>query len=378
MNNNVLIIAGEASGDQHGASLIEEMKLIKPQLNLLGIGGDKMIAQGFDAIYHIKDMAFLGFAEIIRHLPFIKKVQRDIIKTVKQNKIKNAILVDYPGFNLSIAKKLKKIGVKIIFYISPQIWAWRKNRINKIKNLVDKMIVIFPFEKEMYDKANIDCNYVGHPLVEQISEYSFLSKEDLFNNFELDKEKEILLIMPGSRKQEIRKIFPEIIRAAKRLAEKYDLQPVIACAGNIDEKIFSRSSDAQNFKIIKGHTYDLLKYSKFGIIKSGTSTLEAGYFGLPSVIVYVTSKITYIIGKALIKIDNIALANIVAGETIYDELIQDDVNEENIFLKSDKILGSETVYNSIKYKLKIIREKLTEEGASKKAAEVIVSSLNES
>ena len=378
MNNNILIIAGEASGDQHGASLIEEINLLKPDLKLLGIGGDKMIAQGFEAIYHIKDMAFLGFAEIIRHLPFIKKVQRDIIKTVKQNDIRTAVLVDYPGFNLSIAKKLKKIGVKIIFYISPQIWAWRKNRINKIKKLVDKMIVIFPFEKEMYDDANIDCDYVGHPLVEQISEYPFLSKEELFNNFELDKEKEILLIMPGSRKQEVRKIFPEIIRAAKRISEKHNLQPVIACAANIDEKIFSVSNDIQNFKIIKGNTYDLLKHSKFGIIKSGTSTLEAGYFGLPAVIVYVTSKITYLIGKALIKIDNIALANIVAGETIYDELIQHDVNEENIFLKSDKVLSSETVYSSIKNKLEIIREKLTEEGASKKAAEVIVSSLNES
>ena len=377
MNNNVLIIAGEASGDQHSASLIEEIKLIKPDIKLLGIGGDKMISQGFEALYHIKDMAFLGFAEIIRHLPFIKKVQRDIIKAVKKNDVRTAILVDYPGFNLSIAKKLKKIGVKIIFYISPQIWAWRKGRINKIKQLVDKMIVIFPFEKEMYENANIDCDYVGHPLVEQISEYPFLSKEELFNNFELDREKEILLIMPGSRKQEIRKIFPEIIKAAKKLSEKYELQPVIACAGNIDEKIFARSASAQNFKIIKGHTYDLLKHSKFGIIKSGTSTLEAGYFGLPAIIVYITSKITYVIGKALIKIENIALANIVAGETIYDELIQDDVNEKNIFLKSDNILSSDLVYNSIKNKLKIIREKLTEQGASRKAAHVIVSSLNE-
>jgi lipid-A-disaccharide synthase len=377
LNKNILIIAGESSGDQHAASLIEEIKLIMPELKMFGVGGNKMIEQGFSAQYHIKDMAFLGFTEIVRHLPFIKKVQKDIIKTVRENNIKLAVLVDYPGFNLSIAKKLKKIGVKIVYYISPQIWAWRKGRINKIKQLVDKMIVIFPFEKLMYDKANIDCDYVGHPLAEQISEYDFLSKEELINKFGLDKEKEILLIMPGSRKQEVRKIFPEIIKAANRLKQKYNLQPVIACAANIEEKIFYKSNNFENFKIIKGHTYDLLKHSKFGIIKSGTSTLEAGYFGLPAIVVYVTGKITYMIGKALIKIKNIALANIVAGETIYAELIQDDVNEENIFLNCDQVLGSETVYSSIKNKLKIIREKLSEEGASKKAAHAVVKSINE-
>ena len=145
---NILLIAGEASGDQHGASLMEEMKLITPKLNMFGIGGENMIAQGLNAVYNIKDMAFLGFTEIIRHLPFIKKVQRDIVKTAKENKIKHAILIDYPGFNLNIAKKLKKIGIKIIYYISPQLWAWRKGRIKKIKKLVDKMIVIFPFEKK--------------------------------------------------------------------------------------------------------------------------------------------------------------------------------------------------------------------------------------
>ncbi len=374
MKNNILIIAGEASGDQHGASLIKEIKDLNPGLKLIGIGGDKMIEQGLDALYHIKKMAFLGFTEIIRHLPFIKKVQRDLIISVKENDIKLAVLIDYPGFNLSIAKKLKNIGVRIVYYISPQIWAWRKGRINKIKKLVDKMIVIFPFEKEMYDKAQIECEYVGHPLVEQIFEYPFLTKDELFDKFDLEKDKEILLIMPGSRKQEVRKIFPEIIRAANRLNSQYNLQSIIACAANIDEKMFYGT---QNFKIIKGHTYDLLKHSKFGIIKSGTSTLEAGYFGLPAVIVYITGKITYIIGKSLIKIKNIALANIVAGDTIYDELIQDDVNEENIYDKCNKVLSSETVYDSIKSRLNIIKEKLPEKGASRKAAEAIVASINE-
>ncbi|MBL1212344.1 MAG: lipid-A-disaccharide synthase [Ignavibacteriae bacterium] len=377
LESNILIIAGEASGDQHGASLMEEIKLIAPNLNLFGIGGDKMITQGLNAVYHIRNMAFLGFTEIIRHLPFIKKVQRDIVKTVKEKNIKHAILIDYPGFNLSIAKKLKKIGIKIFYYISPQLWAWRKGRINKIKKLVDKMIVIFPFEKKMYDEAGIDCEYVGHPLVEQISEYPFLTKDELFAKLNLDTNKEILLIMPGSRKQEVRKIFPEIINAAEKLCVKYNMQPVIARAGNISESLFFENHKFENIKIVKGYTYDLLKHSKFGIIKSGTSTLEAGYFGLPGVIVYITSKVTYTIGKALIKINNIALANIVAGETIYDELIQNDVNEKNIFEKSDRILGSETIYNSIKNKLEIIKVKLTKEEASKKAAKVIVTSLNE-
>ena len=186
-----MIIAGEVSGDLHGASLIVELKKLDRRLNIYGIGGDKMKAAGMNIVYHINKMAFLGFAEIIKHLPFIRKVQNDLIKVVKEKNIKNVVLIDYPGFNLSIAKKLKAFGVNIIYYISPQVWAWGAGRINKMKKLVDKMLVVFPFEEELYKKHGVDVEFVGHPLLERISEYNFLTREQLFEKFNLEKGKEI-------------------------------------------------------------------------------------------------------------------------------------------------------------------------------------------
>ncbi len=237
-NNKLMLITGEVSGDLIGASLIKELKSLNPDLKVTGIGGDRMKSAGMDLIYHTDQMAFLGFVEVVKHLPFIHQVQKKLIDRIKSEKINCVVLIDYPGFNLSIAKKLKPLGVKIIYYVSPQIWAWAKGRVKKVKRLVDKMLVVFPFEVEFYKKENVNVEYVGHPLVERINQYNFLSKDEFFSKFNLDKEKEILLIMPGSRKQEVKEIFPEVIKAAKILADKFNLQVVVARSKNIEEKYF--------------------------------------------------------------------------------------------------------------------------------------------
>lgn len=372
-----MIIAGEASGDLHGASLIKELKAFDPGIEVYGIGGDKMIAQGMTALYNIRQMAFLGFVEVIRHLPFIKKVQRDLIAKINSENINTIVLIDYPGFNLDIAKKLNAMNKKLIYYISPQVWAWGKGRIKKIKEIIDKMLVVFPFEETMYRENGVDSIYVGHPLIEHIENYSFLSKEKLYNKFDLESGKEILLLMPGSRKQEIKKIFPACIEAAERLAADFNMQTVVACSENIDEKFFYEHTDKNNFKIVKGFTYDLLKHSRFGIVKSGTSTLEAGIFQMPFIVVYSTSALTYFIGKLLVKIKNIAMANILLGETVIDELIQNDVNVSNIYVKASRILLDKDLYAEIKKKLGKIKTKLGGSGASKRAAEIIYAELNE-
>lgn len=372
-----MIIAGEASGDLHGASLIRELKAFDPGIEVYGIGGDKMIAQGMTALYNIRQMAFLGFVEVIRHLPFIKKVQRDLIAKINSENINTIVLIDYPGFNLDIAKKLNAMNKKLIYYISPQVWAWGKGRIKKIKEIIDKMLVVFPFEETMYRENGVDSIYVGHPLIEHIENYSFLSKEKLYNKFDLESGKEILLLMPGSRKQEIKKIFPACIEAAERLAADFNMQTVVACSENIDKNFFYEHTDKNNFKIVKGFTYDLLKHSRFGIVKSGTSTLEAGIFQMPFIVVYSTSALTYFIGKLLVKIKNIAMANIILGETVIDELIQNDVNVSNIYVKASRILLDKDLYAEIKKKLGKIKTKLGGSGASKRAAEIIYAELNE-
>ncbi|MFH1198216.1 MAG: lipid-A-disaccharide synthase [bacterium] len=377
MTKKILIVAGEASGDLHGSSLIREMKKIDNNYEFLGIGGDRMIAAGLNAKYHIKDMAFLGFFEILKHLPFIRRVKNDLLKLVEVEGITSVILIDYPGFNLNIAGKLKERGVKIIYYISPQIWAWGKNRINKIKKLVDKMIVVFPFEESIYLKAGVDAEYAGHPLIAGINNYSFVPKEQFMIEQKLDNAKKILLVMPGSRLQEIKRIFPESIKAASRLAKEYNLQIVVACAQNLDENLFESFKAQFDFKVVKGFTYELLKYSHLGIIKSGTSTLEAGLFSLPCVVVYSTSWISYKIGKALIKVTNIAMANLILGETVMPELIQHDANENKIFEECKKLLDDDGIYDTMKKKLSGIREILKGENGSAKAAQIILSTINE-
>ncbi len=380
-NKNVLIIAGEASGDLHGASLIRELIKLDSSLKLFGIGGNKMQTEGMELIYHIDKMAFLGFVEVIKHLPFIKKVQRDLIEEVKRRNVTEVVLIDYPGFNLSIAKKLKRLkpelDLELIYYITPQVWAWGKGRVNKIRKLFKKILVVFPFEEKFFKEKNVNAEFVGHPLIQEINAYDFISRSLLDKKFDLDPAKEILLLLPGSRKQEVKSIFPEAIKAASKIADELDMQIVVACSSNIDEKVFYEMTDIKNFKVIKDQTYDLLRHAKFGIVKSGTSTLEAGLLELPMVIVYKTSLLTYTIGKSLVKIKNFGMANIVLDEQVVPELIQNKANADNIYDETKNILSDEELLNHIKMKLSRIKKILGDKDAPKNAAKIIYSLLNE-
>ncbi len=372
-----MIIAGEASGDMHGASLINEVKKIDPSVEIFGIGGNRMIEAGMNAQYNIKKMAFLGFIEVIQHLPFIKKVQNELIEKVISENISTIVLIDYPGFNLDIAKKLKRLNKKIIYYISPQVWAWGKGRIKKIKGLVSKMIVVFPFEEKLYRENGVDATYVGHPVIEQITNYNFLSEDELYNKIGLEKGKGILLVMPGSRKHEIRKLLIPSLQAAEKLAKEFYLQVIVACAENIDRKLFEKLMPSANYKLVSGYTYDLMKHSVIGIIKSGTSTLEAGILQLPFVVIYSTNVITYYLGKLLVKIKNIAMANIILNDDVVEELIQKDVTAAKIYKACTKLLADKLHYEKIKTRLGDIKNRIGSTGASRQTAELILEQINE-
>lgn len=371
------MIAGEASGDMHGAALAKEILDEQNDIQLFGIGGDNMISAGVNTLYHIRDMAFLGFAEVVKHLPFILKVEKSIIEIVKREKIELAVLIDYPGFNLRLAKKLKKLGLKIIYYISPQIWAWRKGRINKIRERVDKMIVVFPFEEEMYKRGNVNVEYVGHPLIERVESYNFKTKAELYKELQLDEEKEVLLVLPGSRKHEIEKLLPVLSNASEQLASKFNMQVVIACAESIDESYLKKFVSIPNYRIVKGNTYNLFKHSKFGIIKSGTSTLEAAIFALPFIAVYSTSKFTYEMAKRLIKVQNIAMPNIIMGNEVVKEFIQDDVNPDAIVNYCENLLNDSNKIDELVSNLIQVKNKLGGIGASQNAAKIILKELHD-
>ncbi len=374
---NIMIIAGEVSGDLLGGELSTELMQLDNNIKLFGIGGEKMKQAGVEIICHINRLAFLGFAEVVRHIPFVKKVQGDLKKVIKEKNIKHVIMIDYPGFNLNFAAKIKPLGVKILYYVSPQIWAWGIGRIKKIKHLVKKMFVVFPFEEKIYQDAGVDVEFVGHPLLDRISKYQYLSKEEFLKKYNLDPAKNILLILPGSRKFEVEKIFPACIKAALKLKKEFDLQIIVAGASNIDEKLFDEISPFSEYKVIKDRNYELMKYSKVGLIKSGTSTLESGLFGLPMVIVYKTSSLTYFISKSLVRLKSIGMANIILGENVVPELIQHNVNPESIYNEVKKLLSDNFLLDSIKRKLLTIKNKLGNEGAAKRTAQSIYSLLNE-
>ncbi|GAB4297483.1 MAG: lipid-A-disaccharide synthase [Ignavibacteriaceae bacterium] len=370
-NGKLLVIAGEVSGDLMGAGLISELKRRIPELEIYGIGGDKMTSAGMNIIYHINDLAFLGFAEVVKHLPFIRKVQKKILRFTESENISLAVLIDYPGFNLSIASKLHKSGVKIVYYVSPQLWAWGEGRIKKIKKFIDKMLVVFPFEEKLYKDNNIDVTFVGHPLPGRIKDYSFIDKRQFFEKFNIPEEKRILLILPGSREHEVEHILPVSINAAALIADEFNMQIIVAGSPNIDEKLYFKLSGHKNFRVVYNHNFELMKYADLGIIKSGTSTLEAGLIGLPMVIVYRTSTLTYLIGKSLVKLNNIGMVNIVLGKLAVPELIQAQLTVVNLYNKCREILSDEILKNNIKNDLRNLKEKLQGDNASGKAADII-------
>jgi lipid-A-disaccharide synthase len=370
----ILIIAGETSGDLHGSNLVKSINQFDPSVKFFGIGGDRMKEAGVELIYHINSLAFMGFVEVLKHIPYLKKVKQHLIKIVEERNPSAVILIDYPGFNLSIAKELHKLGKKIFYYISPQIWAWGKNRIDLIRKVVHRMIVVFPFEEKMYRDANVNVTFVGHPLLDVIDDYQFEPKEKFFEENNLDLTKKLLTIFPGSRKQELTKILPVVSEAALKLKKEFDLNVAIAGLNSIPQE-FYRKYCSDEFQLILNKNYELMKYADTGIIKSGTSTLEAALFELPFVVVYKTSYLSYLIGKNLIQIDRISLANIVAGEKIVTELIQKDCNPQKIYDEVKEILFNETKKAQLKEKLKEIKSMLGEKGASRRAAQVILSEI---
>ncbi|MCX8056997.1 MAG: lipid-A-disaccharide synthase [Ignavibacteria bacterium] len=369
-----LIVAGEVSGDLHGSNLVKALKKLEPEIELFGIGGDRMKDAGVELTYHINSLSFMGFIEVLKHIPYLKKVKRKILQLVDEKNPDTAILIDYPGFNLSLAKELHKKGIKIFYYISPQLWAWGKNRIELIKKIIHKMIVVFPFEEKMYHQNGIDAVFVGHPLIDVIENYQFIPKEKFFQSNSFDMNKKLVAIFPGSRKQEIQKILPEIFKAIKKLRNDFPLNFAIAGINSIDKSLY-QNIVGDEIPIVINQNYELMKYADLGIIKSGTSTLEAALFELPFFVVYKTSYISYLIGKNLIQIDKISLANIVAEEKIVNELIQHDCNSEKIYSEMKELILNEQKRNEIKLKLKKVKELLGDAGASEKAARVILSEI---
>jgi lipid-A-disaccharide synthase len=333
------IIAGEASGDLHGSNLIKELKVLDNAASIRCWGGDKMEAAGATLVKHYKDLAFMGFIEVIKNLRTIFKNLDYCKKDILAFKPAALILIDYPGFNLRIAEWAKQQGIKVIYYISPQVWAWKESRVKGIKKSVDKMLVILPFEKEFYKKWQYQVEYVGHPLVQVIDEFNeqYLSSANVYKAASFpNRGINLVALLPGSRKQEILKKLPIMLQVAKDFPTYHF---VVAKAPGLEENFYNELlAPYKNVSSVINKTYELLSLAKAALVTSGTATLETALFNVPEVVCYKGSPVSFQIAKWLIKIRYICLVNLIMDKEVVKELIQDELTVNNLKIELNTIL----------------------------------------
>ncbi len=367
-----MIVAGEASGDLHGSNLVKEIHRIDTSVRFYGIGGKKLKETGVELIANSSDTAVVGLTEVASKLRFILKIMGLLKKSLREDKPDLLILIDYPDFNLPLARTAEKNGVRVFYYISPQVWAWRKGRIKQIEKIVDRMVVILPFEMQIYDKSKLDVSFVGHPLLDVVKKK--YSPKDALKKFGLEKGVVTIGILPGSRESEVKKLLPEMLKAAKILEDKVaSIQFVLPLADTLNVDFVLRIIDKYSVevRVIRDDIYDVIGISDIVMVASGTATLETALLETPMVIIYKVSTLSYYIGKMFINVDNIGLVNIIAGKTIVPEFIQDEATASNIAEEILDILANRSRMDKIKEELSRVRGNLGTPGANMRTARLV-------
>jgi lipid-A-disaccharide synthase len=365
------IIAGEASGDLHASNLIRELKKLDANAEMRGWGGNLMKEQGAEIVKHYRDLAYMGFIEVIANLRTILQNIRFCKEDILNFNPDVIILVDYPGFNLRIASFAKLKGFKVFYYISPQVWAWKQSRVNQIKKHVDKMFVILPFEEKFYSEWNYKVDFVGHPLLDAIEQRQ--SNGRMFRQKNGLNEKPVVALLPGSRQQEISTMLPLMLSIKNEFP---DYQFVVGAAPSVHEGFYEKLTKNKDVKIVVDQTYDLLENAEAALVTSGTATLETALFEVPEVVCYKGNKFSYYIAWSLVKVDYISLVNLIMGKEIVKELIQDELNKENLKKELEKLLYNNEYRNKIIEKYKILKAKLGGSGASSETAKLMWRYLN--
>ncbi len=374
--NKIMIIAGEASGDARAAGLVRAVKRQRPDVRFFGIGGDQLRAEGVETLVDSRVMAVVGLFEVLAHFPTIYGALRLMRRKLREERPDLLILVDYPDFNLRLAKTAKALGIKVLYYISPQIWAWRQERVHHIKELVDHMAVVFPFEEPFYRNADVPVTFVGHPLVEEVG--SAYNRAGACRELGLDPARKVLGLFPGSRRSEIKRLLPVLLDAAAQLHAQYpDLQFVLPRASTLSEADLAPhlARHALPLTIVSARPYDVMAACDAIISASGTATLEIALMRTPLAVIYKIAPLSYRIMSRMIKVDHIALCNIVAGERIAPELIQHDATAENIAAAAESLVYDEARNAQMRERLKLVREKLGAAGGSDNVARVVLDLL---
>lgn len=373
---NILIVAGEASGDLHAADLINEIKKLEPQIKFFGLGGEKMQEQGVDLSFNMTELAVVGLFEVLRNLNKFKKIFHDLLRKVNAKKPDLAILVDYPGFNLRLAEELKKRNIPIIYYISPQVWAWGGGRIKTIKKLVRRMIVFFKFEEDLYKTRGIPVSFVGHPLIDHVK--TTTSKEELFRKFNIPDSQFTIALLPGSREKEVKNMLPIMLDTATLLyRELPGVKFLILRSSTVKEELFNHLLAGYRLPVYTLHnmTYDGLAASDFAVVTSGTATLETAILGIPMVIIYKVSFLSWLCLRMIIKVPFIGMVNIIAKQCIVPEFIQYHARPKMIAHYVKETLANPQKLDNIKRLLFEVKKQLGEKQAARKAAAVILEEL---
>ena len=356
---NYYFIVGEASGDLHAANLIKELSKLQADARFKGFGGEKMEAVGFEVTKHYKELAFMGFWEVLTNLFKILKNFKQAKEEIIQSKIDVLVLVDYPGFNLRMASFAKKIGVKVVYYITPQVWAWKKSRVNVLKRNTNLLIPILPFEEDFFLSNGVESSFYGHPLLDALNDV---------NSISVDAEKPIIALLPGSRRQEIEKSLPLMMEVVDSFK---NYQFVIAGAPSIPLEFYRKITGDLYIPVLSNKTHALLKESKVAIVTSGTATLEAAILKTPQIVCYKTSMISYFFGKLLVKVSYISLVNLICRKEVVKELIQDEFNKIRLEQELRQLLHSNKRKEIIKHYDSLV-ELLGKQGVSKRVAKAIV------
>ena len=359
----IAIVAGEASGDLHASEVVRELKELDPSLEMFGIGGDKLAREGMQLLHHANELGMVGLFNVLRHLPMFRRIFRELMERIENERPDAVLLVDYPGFNLRVARRSKELGFRVVYYISPQVWAWRKGRVRHIAKYVDRMIVLFPFEEEFYRTHQVPVTYVGHPLVEQLGEVRRPPRgEDELR----------IALLPGSRRGEVNSLLPAMLDAVEVLRRERKVNAYIIQAPTIEhaelEKIVKEKGS--DVPILPHDRGEGVAAADVSLSASGTATLESAVLGTPVVVMYRLSRPTYLLGKILVNLPHWSLVNIVAEKQIVPELVQSEVNGERIAAEVRRIVEPEN-YERITAELRRVREKLGEPGASRRVAEEI-------
>jgi len=378
MTQKILISAGEASGDLHAANLVRELKKLDANIDVKAMGGDNLKAAGADVIIDCAELAVVGIVEVLINYRKIKRALDQLADIVRNEKPDLLILVDYQEFNMKLAQIAKANGVKVLFYIGPQVWAWRPKRVHKIRQRVDMMAVLFPFEVAFYEDADVPVKFVGNPLVDEV--YANTDKRELLSKYDLSPDKKIVGLFPGSRRSEIKKILPIQLATAQYLQKSHpDLQFVLAVASTLkveEVKLYCAEHQELEIKFVQDRPYNIMSTCDAIITASGTATLEIGLMEIPCAITYRISPISYAIFKRMISIENVGLVNIVAEKRIVNEFIQDDAKPEKIGQEIIRILDDEEYRDTMVHNLKQVKQKLGTEGGSKNVAELAFNMLN--